>query len=139
MRSHRLQQASAMFLVCILAGPSSARAAELTPRAPLSAASIARAVAGELASEVAGSARPPQTATPTPLSPKRDSLWNGVLIGAGVGAAVGAISAASDDRGNDDDFGGGCATLAGPATGAGLAVGALIGAGIGALVDALIK
>jgi len=69
----------------------------------------------------------------------RDSLMNGALIGAGVGALLGGVLAAGDDCDQTDDFGGACGLVGGPAVGAGILVGALCGAGIGVVVDALIR
>ena len=59
-----------------------------------------------------------------------DSLWNGFLIGAGIGAALGAASEASCDREVYVD----CVSPA-----AGAAVIGLLSGGVGAFIDHLIK
>jgi len=116
-----------------LAQPSGARR-------PFDAASLARAVEAERRLQVAMSAQ-----TSAPAARKRDSLWNGVLIGAGIGAVAGGVltAATGDDCGTGPDYGGGCAMVGAAATGpavvAGAVVGSLLGAGIGAIVDLLIK
>ena len=61
----------------------------------------------------------------------RDSLWNGILIGAGVGAAVGMLVAPPAFCGNNDSE---CATIVRVAIGLPAIAG---GVGIGALVDGL--
>jgi hypothetical protein len=66
-------------------------------------------------------ARPPQRG-------KRDSVWNGILIGAGVGA-VGGYIWARHECGNDGE----CAAITNPV---GILAGAGIGAAIGAILDA---
>jgi len=109
-------------------------------RRPFDAASVARAVEAERRLQVAVSAQ-----APAPAARKRDSVWTGVLIGAGVGAVAGGVLtvASGDDCGTGPDYGGGCAMVgaatAGPAFVAGAIVGSLLSAGIGAIVDLLIK
>lgn len=61
---------------------------------------------------------------------RRDSLWNGTLIGAGVGAAGGAVWGLKTCGSNDNE----CFAIAGPV---GVAAGAGIGAAVGAIADAL--
>ena len=73
----------------------------------------------------------------TPSKAKRrgnrhDSVWNGALVGAGVGAAGGYLWA-SNLCGSDDAE---CFSVAGPV---GILSGAGIGAAVGALLDALTK
>jgi hypothetical protein len=63
-------------------------------------------------------------------SGRRDSIWNGLLIGAGIGAAGGAIWGLNVCGTTDDE----CFAIAGPA---GIITGAGIGAAIGAIADAL--
>ena len=75
-----------------------------------------------------------------PVAAGRDGLWNGVLIGAGIGAVAGGLSAATDDCGLDEPGdGAACDMLAGPAIGTGMLLGGLLGAGVGAIVDWLIR
>jgi hypothetical protein len=62
---------------------------------------------------------------------ERDSLWNGILIGAGVGAAVGMLIAPPAFCGNNDSE---CAAIVRVAIGLPAIAG---GVGIGALVDGL--
>ena len=61
---------------------------------------------------------------------RRDSVWNGALIGAGIGAAGGAVWGRQSCGPNDSE----CFAIAGPV---GIAVGAGIGAAVGAIADAL--
>jgi hypothetical protein len=63
---------------------------------------------------------------------RRDSVWNGVLIGAGIGAGGGFIWARNICGTTDDE----CFAIAGPA---GILSGIGIGAAIGAVADALHK
>jgi len=73
---------------------------------------------------------------------KRDRVWNGVLIGAGVGGAVGAISAATGDECLGYTEPGGsevCVMRTDPDVGLSIGLGALVGAGVGAIVDLLIR
>ncbi len=63
----------------------------------------------------------------------RDSLWNGVLIGAGVGAAVGMLIAPRAFCGAHDTE---CATIVRVAIGLPAIAG---GIGVGALVDGLMS
>jgi hypothetical protein len=58
---------------------------------------------------------------------RRDSLWTGLLIGGGIGAAAGLIVARAECGGSDPE----CSAIAGP-------VFTLPGIGIGAVVGALI-
>ena len=67
------------------------------------------------------------------ISRRGDSLWNGFLIGAGIGAALGAVAYASCD-----DAYGECTDQAASAA-IGAVSGALIYGGIGALIDHFIK
>lgn len=63
-------------------------------------------------------------------SGKRDSVWNGLLIGAGVGIGSGYVWGYKVCGGNDDE----CFAIAGPA---GMITGAGIGAAVGAIADLL--
>jgi hypothetical protein len=63
---------------------------------------------------------------------RRDSLWNGALIGAGIGAGSGYLWARNICGTTDDE----CFAIAGPA---GILSGIGIGAAIGAVADALHK
>lgn len=60
----------------------------------------------------------------------RDSVWNGLLIGGGIGAAGGAVWGRQTCGSNDSE----CFAIAGPV---GVIVGAGIGAAVGAIADAL--
>jgi len=61
---------------------------------------------------------------------RRDSVWNGTLIGAGIGAAGGTVWGLNTCGRNDSE----CFAIAGPV---GIVVGAGIGAAVGAIADAL--
>jgi hypothetical protein len=80
---------------------------------------------------------PPQGSLPAPLKAqdraqgrRPDSIWNGLLIGAGVGAAGGAVWGWQICGSTDDE----CFAIAGPA---GVITGAGIGAAVGVIADAL--
>ena len=94
---------------------------------------VGRARKGMLATLVL----PPQGSLPAPLKVqaravggRRDSVWNGILIGAGVGAAGGAVWGLAICGSSDDE----CFAIAGPV---GIISGAGIGAAVGAIADAL--
>ena len=78
-----------------------------------------------------------QAQTPNPVmwqnvqSGQRDSLWNGILIGAGVGVAIGMLVLPPAFCGNNDSE---CATIVRAAIGLPVIAGSI---GIGALVDKL--
>jgi hypothetical protein len=94
---------------------------------------VGRARKGVLASLVLpqpGSLPPPLKAQERASAGRRDSLWNGTLIGAGVGAAGGAVWGLNTCGSNDDE----CFAIAGPV---GIIGGAGIGAVVGAIADAL--
>lgn len=61
---------------------------------------------------------------------RRDPVWNGALIGAGIGAAAGVVWGRQTCGSNDTE----CFAIAGPV---GIAGGAGIGAALGAIADAL--
>jgi hypothetical protein len=63
---------------------------------------------------------------------RRDSVWNGALIGAGIGGGGGYIWARNLCGTHDDE----CFAIAGPA---GILTGIGIGAAVGAVADALHK
>jgi hypothetical protein len=63
------------------------------------------------------------------VSGQRDSITNGLLIGAAAGGAGGYISARQQCGGNDAE----CAAIVNPV---GICVGAAIGAAVGAILDA---
>jgi hypothetical protein len=121
--------------------PGGSAAATLAPdaRRPFDPASLARAVHAELRLQEAKRGQ----GAAAPATRKHDSLWNGVLIGAGIGAVVGGAAALSGGSCDGPDYGGGCAMVgaagAGSAVAIGVIGGALLGAGIGAIVDWLIK
>jgi hypothetical protein len=60
---------------------------------------------------------------------RRDSIWNGLLIGAGIGATGGYVWARHECGSNDTE----CAAITNPV---GILGGAGIGAAIGAILDA---
>jgi hypothetical protein len=64
-------------------------------------------------------------------SPKRDTIWNGILIGAGIGAVAGMLVAPPAFCGSNDSE---CAAIVRVAIGLPAIAG---GIGIGALVDGL--
>lgn len=105
-----LRRVSLAFVVVLLSGPSMTWAGQGRPGGrdapgttmapvvmrPFGPASIARAVAVEIAAQAQGDAE-------APTRKKRDRVWNGVLIGAGVGAVVGVIAAAGSQECHGDD------------------------------------
>ncbi|MGH9158399.1 MAG: hypothetical protein ACRD2X_00210 [Vicinamibacteraceae bacterium] len=74
----------------------------------------------------------PTTRLQAPQVRQRDSIWNGVLIGAGAGAAGGFLWAQSVCGGDDRE----CSFIATPV---GVLAGAGIGTAVGAIVDLLHK
>jgi hypothetical protein len=115
---------TAVLLAALLGFPTPSSAEEYAPdlsriragfraKGPI-AASVRRATS-------VASARPPQRGN-------RDSVWNGILIGAGIGA-VGGYIWARHECGNDGE----CAAITNPV---GILAGAGIGAAIGAILDA---
>jgi hypothetical protein len=75
---------------------------------------------------------PLATARQTAPDHRRDSVWNGALIGAGIGAGGGYVWAHNICGSNDDE----CFAIAGPV---GILSGIGIGAALGAVADALHK
>jgi hypothetical protein len=65
------------------------------PATPFASRSIERAVRASLRADEQVPAR-------TPKSAKQDSIWNGILIGAGIGAAAGPLLVVAN--GGSDDF-----------------------------------
>ena len=94
-------------------------------------------IIGPMRQGVIASLRLPQADSLPPLKRRepapgrtRDSVWNGTLIGAGVGAASGVVWGLQTCGSNDTE----CFAIAGPV---GIIGGAGIGAAIGAVADAL--
>ena len=106
-------------------------AAAIRTRSPFDAESLRHAV------ETALRAPAPAAQRVAPVAAGRDSLWNGVLIGAGIGAVLGGVAGARGEcsTGVSSD----CDLLAPAAVGTGIVIGGLMGAGIGAVVDLLIR
>jgi hypothetical protein len=95
-------------------------------------------IIGRARQGVAASLLLPQPGSLPPLARVRqratgrrgDSIWNGTLIGAGVGLGGGAVWGLKTCGANDNE----CFAIAGPV---GMAGGAAIGAAVGAIADAL--
>jgi uncharacterized protein YcfJ len=140
MRKAKCLRNGTLVLLCVVAGPSLSWAGDPTRTAPLSEAAIARAVEDQLRADRTAPAQQAQSPASSRQPPKRDGIWNGLLIGAGVGGVVGAlaVTAGTDDCLGEDGLGG-CLWESDPDVGLAVALGAAIGAGIGALVDVLIK
>jgi hypothetical protein len=111
---------------------SAVPAATTRARRPFDGEALRRAIETALRVPAPGAKQAP------PVAAGRDSLWNGVLIGAGIGAVAGGLSAASGDC-DGPDYVGACDFVAVPAIGAGILLGGLLGAGVGAIVDMLIR
>jgi len=129
----------------VLAVPSrslaQAEAAQLSLRAvPAVAAGIPNPFAREALRhtvETTPSGPAPTVQQVPPVAAGRDSVWNGVLIGTGIGAVWGGVAGAKGEcsTGVSSD----CDMLTGQAVAAGILIGGLMGAGLGALVDWLIR
>ena len=109
-----------LLAIAMFVNPSLARAQEDTPRLDFSNVSILQP-SGSVA----------QTRVQRDASNDRDSLWNGMLIGAGIGAAVGMLIAPPASCGQHDTE---CATIVRVAIGLPAIAG---GIGLGALIDGL--
>ena len=72
-----------------------------------------------------------QGVAPPAAAKKKDRIWNGLLIGAGVGAVAGALSA----KGETDDCQPAEALVCAGAAGYSVILGTAVGAGLGVLVD----
>ena len=116
-------------IVLVFAMASPVRADELKA----DYARLARALKAKPAAAVSlRDAKLPSVAVRQDASARRDSVWDGALIGAGVGAASGYLWAFAQCGTNDSE----CFTIAGTV---GIIGGAAIGAAAGAVVDALHK
>lgn len=135
MRKVKRLRNGALVLLCVLVAPSQSWADDPTRTGPLTGDAIARAVEDQLRADRTSPAPQAQTPASSRQPPKRDGIWNGLLIGAGVGGAVGALAVTV---GTDDNCGFGVGECD-PNVGLSTVLGAAIGAGIGALVDASIK
>ena len=117
-------------LLC-LACPASAGAHDEPDYRRIRSALEGRATPSRLAVSVASvAAIRPDRSQATVKSGKRDSVWEGLLIGAGIGAAGGYVWGRSICGPNDSE----CFAIAGTV---GVLGGIGIGATIGAIVDAL--
>jgi hypothetical protein len=99
--------------------------------ARFSAAAVAPALQQHLRDERAA-ARFQETA-PTQAPKKKDRLWNGLLIGAGVGLAAGVLLASAET----DDCEPFEAMVCAQGAGLDMLVGTVAGAGVGLLLDAI--
>jgi hypothetical protein len=79
--------------------------------------------------DLPASSRDPLKQSAKIRSGERDSVWNGLLIGAGVGAGAGYVWARSQCGSNDAE----CSAITNPV---GIIVGGAIGATVGAILDA---
>ena len=122
-------RAAAITVLFLFLGAPSAQADELK----VDYAKLARALQAKPALSLA-TANAPAGARVTPQdAPARgDSVWNGTLIGAGIGAASGYLWAYGQCGTNDSE----CFMIAGTV---GIIGGAAIGAVVGAVADALHK
>jgi hypothetical protein len=106
-------------------------AVEATPAASvLTGSDATHDVAPQVTMSLPLPGSPSSDATASSVQRQRDSLWNGILIGAGVGAVVGLAVVPRTYCGNDTE----CRAIVTLAIGVPIVAG---GAGIGALVDAL--
>lgn len=147
MRNHRRRTFSVLFALSLAAGPSPSSAGPVTfvvPEAPattivpaseraLGAVAIARVVEAELA---AGRRYTPQAPAPASAPSSRDSVWNGLLIGAAIGAGF-AVYAVSNNDCTGEVIG--CSSEGPSGEGTVVALSILVGAGLGTIVDLLIK
>jgi hypothetical protein len=121
----------AVIVLSSLAWPAFARAAESTPNYSRIRAALQRPVAP---ARFGVSGASVSTIRPARLQrvfgAPRDSVWDGLLIGAGIGGGLGYVWARNICGSNDKE----CSAITNPV---GILGGAAIGGAIGAIVDAL--
>lgn len=118
----------------VLGMPSAAQADEATPNHGRIRRALERSVAAPVLSVTDRSIAEmaPVRQQRSQVGRPRDSVWNGALIGAGIGGVGGYIWARNICGSNDSE----CFAIAAPV---GVLVGAGIGAVVGAVADALHK
>jgi hypothetical protein len=122
----------AFALMCV-AWPSAATAEESRPDYRRIRAALERPASPGRFAVHRGSVLPLTTSKSQPAGGgQRDSVWNGLLIGAGIGGVGGYVWARNICGSNDSE----CFAIAAPV---GVLAGAGIGAAIGAIADALTR
>ena len=121
-------RAVAITVLFLVLGAPAAQAGELKT----DYAKLARALQAKPALSLSAANAPAGARVTRQDAPGRDSVWNGTLIGAGIGAASGYLWAHAQCGTNDSE----CFAIAGTV---GIIGGAAIGAVVGAVADALHK
>jgi hypothetical protein len=121
--------APGILLLAMLVGPSPAAASEYVPDYARIRAGLAKPTPVVSPAQVPRPVRRQNTPAARITISQRDSVWNGLLIGAGIGATGGYIWA-RNECGDDSE----CAAITNPV---GILVGGAIGAAAGAILDAL--
>jgi hypothetical protein len=116
-------------IVALMGLPGMAMAAEYAPDTSRILSRLAKPAAIQITDFPASSPDPLRQPSARSKSDERDSVWNGLLIGAGVGATGGYIWARSQCGSNDAE----CSAITNPV---GIIVGGAIGAAVGAILDA---
>ena len=117
-----------ILLVALLALPTVSRAEGYSP----DTARIRRGLTTSAPIDSTVRATTATASTTARQNGRRDSVWNGTLIGAGIGVAGGYLWARSQCGSNDAE----CSAIANPI---GIFCGAAIGAAIGAIADAFTR
>ena len=118
-----------LIVIAVIGLPDVGVAAEYAPDTSRIRSGLAKTAAIRVTKLPASSPDPRSQPTARVTSGERDSVWNGLLIGAGVGAGAGYVWARSQCGGNDAE----CSAITNPV---GIIVGGAIGAAVGAILDA---
>jgi hypothetical protein len=118
-----------LIVIALMGLPDLAGAAGYVPDTSRIRSRLAKPAAIQVTDLPAPSPDPLKQPTARVVSRERDSVWNGLLIGAGVGAGAGYVWARSQCGSNDAE----CSAIANPV---GIIVGGAIGAAVGAILDA---
>ena len=123
-----MRAATLLAVSALLLTGTPARAGEYAPAFDRIRAGLARQDPSVFERNILPRARPVRR--PAVVRQRRDSIWNGLLIGAGIGAGGGYLWARNICGSNDKE----CFAITGPA---GVLGGAGIGAAVGGILDAL--
>ena len=118
-----------LVVIAVIGSPNVGVAAEYAPDTSRIRSRLAKTAVIRVTALPASSTDPLKQPSAGVRSGERDSVWNGLLIGAGVGAGAGYVWARSQCGGNDAE----CSAITNPV---GIIVGGAIGAAVGAILDA---
>ena len=120
---------AAILFAALLATPAASFAGDYTPDYARIRSGLERTASIRSAPVPASTALRQSTQNARVTSGQRDSIWNGLLIGAGIGAVGGYVWARNECGSNDAE----CSAITNPV---GILVGAGIGAAVGGILDA---